>query len=97
MDRAEVREKLATDPTLAELIVCNPGLLSGKPAIFGTRLSVELVLEGLAAGRTAEQLLAHYPTLYPQGIVAAVAYAERLPLDDPLARLLAEYRALRGR
>lgn len=95
MLEAEFQAMLASDPPLEALIVEEPRLLSGKPTLFGTRLSVEWLLEKLAAGRTPEQLLASYPTLYPRGIEAALAYTEKLPAGHPLAQLLAEYRALR--
>lgn len=95
MLEAEFQAKLAAYPSLDELVVEAPSLLCGKPTLFGTRLSVELLLEELAAGRTPEQLLKSYPTLYSRGIEAALAYAEKLPESHPLAQLLAEYRALR--
>ncbi|WP_231848267.1 DUF433 domain-containing protein [Gloeobacter violaceus] len=94
MLREEVSAKLATHPPTAELIVQDPKLLFGKPTVFGTRLSVELLLEGLAGGRTPEQLMRSYPTLYPEGLEAAIAFAEGLPAMHPLAGLLAQYRAL---
>jgi len=40
------------------LIISDPKVMMGKPVIAGTRLTVELILEKLAAGETAEQLLA---------------------------------------
>ena len=43
----------------------------GKPVIVGTRVTVELILEKLAAGETIEQLLEDYPRLTPDGILAA--------------------------
>lgn len=48
----------------------NPKVLGGKPVFKGTRLSVELVLERLAAGDTQEQMLQQYPTLKPEHIRA---------------------------
>jgi len=47
----------------------------GKPTIEGTRLTVELILEELAAGRKAEELLNSYPRLTREGINAALEYA----------------------
>jgi hypothetical protein len=37
------------------LIVSNPDLMMGKPAIAGTRVTVESILERLAAGEAQEQ------------------------------------------
>jgi uncharacterized protein (DUF433 family) len=53
----------------------NPKILGGKPVFKGTRLSVELVLERLAAGETPEQMLEQYPTLRPEHIRAACGFA----------------------
>ena len=47
----------------------------GKPVIAGTRLTVELILEKLAAGETAEQLLDAHPRLSQEAIQAALAFA----------------------
>ena len=49
--------------------------MMGKPVIAGTRITVELILEKLAAGETAEQLLEAHPRLTREGILAALAYA----------------------
>lgn len=56
-------------------IVCDPAVLSGKPVIAGTRLSVELILEKLAAGRTLEELLTAHPNLTAEGVQAALTFA----------------------
>ncbi len=58
-----------------EYIEENPKILGGKPVFKGTRISVELILERLAAGETQEQLLDQYPTLKPDHIRAAFGYA----------------------
>lgn len=95
MLREEVKAKLDTYGDLKELIVKDPELLGGKPTIFGTRLSVEWLLEKLAAGYTRSALLDDYPTLYPEGIDAAITFVETLPPEHPLAQLLQEYYAVR--
>lgn len=56
-------------------IEINPGVMVGKPVIRGTRITVELILEKLAAGRTREQILKSYPRLTPQDITAALEFA----------------------
>ncbi len=60
------------------LIVVDPKIMMGKPVIAGTRLTVELILEELGAGRSFEDLLASYPHLTRQSILAALAYAARI-------------------
>jgi len=57
------------------LIESNPKVMMGKPVIKGTRLTVELILEKLAAGETFEQVLDAYPRLTPQAIYAALRFA----------------------
>ena len=49
--------------------------MMGKPVIAGTRIMVELILEKLAAGETAEQLLEAHPRLTHEAILAALAFA----------------------
>jgi uncharacterized protein (DUF433 family) len=56
-------------------IVCDPGILCGKPTLKGTRLSVEFVLELLAGGWGKEDLRLSYPNLTDERIRAVLAYA----------------------
>ena len=64
------------------LIESNPNVMMGKPVIKGTRLTVELILEKLAAGETFEQLLDAYPRLTPQAIYAALHFAAQAIKSD---------------
>ena len=66
----------------ANLITADPQIMMGKPVIAGTRLTVELILEKLAAGETVEQLLAAHPRLTREGIQAALAYAAQTLRSD---------------
>jgi uncharacterized protein (DUF433 family) len=59
------------------LIVSDPAVMMGKPVIAGTRITVECILEKLAAGETVEQLLDSHPRLTPEGIRAALDFAAR--------------------
>jgi uncharacterized protein (DUF433 family) len=58
-------------------IESNPAVMMGKPVIAGTRITVELVLEKLAAGETMDGLLAAHPRLTREGIRAALEFAAR--------------------
>jgi len=62
---------------LDELIQVEPTIMMGKPVIKGTRITVELILEKLAAGETVEQILAAHPRLTNDSIRAALAFAAR--------------------
>lgn len=57
------------------IIESNPEILMGKPVITGTRISVELILEKLAAGESIEQLLEAHPNLSREGVLAALDFA----------------------
>jgi uncharacterized protein (DUF433 family) len=54
------------------LVVSNPGVMMGKPVIAGTRITVESILEKLAAGETVEQV---HPRLHEDAVRAALAFA----------------------
>ena len=58
-----------------EMVVSDPSIMMGKPVIAGTRITVELILEKLAAGETVEQVLAAHPRLNEDAIRAALAFA----------------------
>ena len=63
---------------LSERIVVDPEVLVGKPVIRGTRLAVEFILELLAAGQSENELLADYPGLTREDILACISYASYL-------------------
>lgn len=52
-------------------IVSDPAVMLGKPVVAGTRITVELILEKLAAGETVAQILSAHPRLTEEGIQAA--------------------------
>ena len=58
-----------------ERIVCTPGVVSGKPRIKGTRVTVGVVLGQLAAGHTIEEVLRDYPYIQREDVLAALQYA----------------------
>lgn len=70
---------MATDvpgsaPLWIERIVKNPQILSGKPIVKGTRLSVEFVTDLIAGNRTTEDITRSYPFITPEDIEACVQY-----------------------
>ena len=58
-----------------KIIVSDPAVMMGKPVIAGTRITVEMILEKLAAGETVEQMLESHPRLTREGIQGALAFA----------------------
>lgn len=74
------------------LVQSNPQIMMGKPVIAGARITVELILEKLAAGETIEQLLDAHPRLTRQAILAALAFAAKALRADviyPMAEAVA--------
>ncbi len=59
-------------------ISVDPSICHGKACIKGTRIMVSVILDNLADGLTAEQIVANYPGLTPEAIRAAIAYAAEL-------------------
>lgn len=53
----------------------DPQVCHGKPCIRGTRIMVSVILDNLAEGLTAEEIVRDYPPLTPEDIRAALAYA----------------------
>lgn len=58
-----------------QLIQSDPKVMMGKPVVAGTRITVELILEKLAAGETVEQILEAHPRLTKEGVLAALQFA----------------------
>jgi uncharacterized protein (DUF433 family) len=58
---------------LLERIEINPEVMLGKPVIRGTRITVEILLEKIAAGCSFEEILDDYPRLASEDVRAAVA------------------------
>jgi uncharacterized protein (DUF433 family) len=59
---------------LLERITIDPEICGGKPCIKGTRIWVSLVLDLLAGGMPEAELLAEYPGLVHEDVLAAIAY-----------------------
>ena len=72
-DRNCVKEEAAKYRKMdfEDYIDIRPGVRSGKPCFKGTRITVYDVLEYLEGGMTEVELLADFPTLTPQHILAA--------------------------
>lgn len=56
-------------------ITIEPGKRSGQPCIRGMRISVQDVLEYLAGGMTAEEVLEDFPELTAEDLGACLAFA----------------------
>jgi uncharacterized protein (DUF433 family) len=60
--------------SLLDRISVDPHVCFGKACIKGTRIWVSLILDFLASGETAEEILEAYPQLTAEDIRAAIAY-----------------------
>lgn len=58
-----------------ERIAVDPARMGGLPTIRDTRVTVGMVLGQLAAGRTTDEVLADYPYLERNDVLAALEYA----------------------
>lgn len=74
------RQHLSSDPQ-----VCH-----GQLCARGTRVFVTCILDSLAEGSSREEILRSYPTLKPEHIDAAMAYAAELAHEESLLPLRAE-------
>lgn len=62
-------------PASPARISVDPGVMMGKPCITGTRITVELILRKLGAGRSFAELLEAYPKLTEEDLKAALVFA----------------------
>jgi uncharacterized protein (DUF433 family) len=73
---------MASSAELLQRITVRPEQCGGRPCVRGLRVRVVDVLELLAAGESAEQIVADLPYLEPADIAACLLYAARR-LDHP--------------
>jgi uncharacterized protein (DUF433 family) len=59
---------------LLDRISIDPAVCGGRACVRGTRIWVSLILDFLASGMTEEELLAEYPQLRHEDVLAAIAY-----------------------
>ena len=77
-------------------IVIDPNILSGKPCIRGTRISVEFLLELFASGASKEDILRAYPQLESEDIQQALAYAISSIRNETICHRCAANRGFRS-
>jgi uncharacterized protein (DUF433 family) len=63
---------------MLERITLHPDICNGRPVVLGTRITVQTVLEFLAAGDSIEDVLDEYPDLTRDDVQACLEYASRL-------------------
>jgi uncharacterized protein (DUF433 family) len=65
-----------------QYITTDPQICHGRACIKGTRVMVSVILDNLAAGQRPAEILASYPSLPPESIQAAIAYAAELAREQ---------------
>ncbi len=61
-----------------QLIESKPDVCNGKPVLKGTRITVQSVLELLAAGDSIDEVLQAYPSITKEHVLASVEMAARI-------------------
>jgi len=69
------------DEKLLERIVLDPAVMTGKPVIKGTRLTVDFILNLFAHGATTQEILDEYQGLTPDDIRACFLFATKTMRD----------------
>ena len=78
------------DDQLLERIVVDPKVMTGKPVIRGTRLTVDFILTLLAHGSTVAEILEEYQGLSAEDVRACLLFATRSLADTAFMPLAAE-------
>ena len=63
-------------------IIRDRGICGGEPVFKGTRVTLRTVLASLAAGDSIEEILADFPSLKPDDVQAAIAFAAASAEED---------------
>ncbi|MBI4622043.1 MAG: 1,4-alpha-glucan branching protein GlgB [Verrucomicrobia bacterium] len=64
------------------MITSDPAIKLGRPVVAGTRVTVDEVLDQLAAGATIAEIIESHPGLEVEGIMSALAFAADAVRDD---------------
>lgn len=72
-----------------EFLSSDPQICGGELCAKGTRIPVTVILDGLGEGSTREAILVSYPSLAPEHIQAALAYAAELAHEERLVPIRA--------
>lgn len=70
-------------------VIADPEIHHGEPCIAGTRIPVRMIVGSLADGLGVDQIVAEYPQLSPEDILAALAYAAEVLHQESLLPLTA--------
>jgi len=63
---------------MKDRITLDPAICNGRPVVKGTRITVQTVMEFLAAGDSVADVLEEYPSLTREDVLACMEWASRL-------------------
>jgi uncharacterized protein (DUF433 family) len=66
-----------TDEKLLARVSMNPSIMTGKPVIHGTRLTVEFILNLLAHGQSTQEIINEYKGLTLEDVQACMLFASK--------------------
>ena len=82
MARRNKNGKLGNSKETAARIIRDLKICGGEPVFRGTRVTLRTVLASLAEGDSPEEILAEFPSLKPEDIRAAIAFAAASAEED---------------
>lgn len=88
-DNEDVNDSDGAEMPQLTRITRDPAVMGGKPCIRGMRVTIEIVVGLVAAGRTRDDILREYPYLDAEDIAEALSYAAwraeevEVPLRQP--------------
>jgi uncharacterized protein (DUF433 family) len=85
-----IEDDQMTDEQLLERVVLDSRIMTGKPVIRGTRLTVDYILNLLAHGSTTSEILEEYEGLTKEDVQACLLFATRSLGDTAFMPLAAE-------
>ncbi len=72
-----------------DFLTSDPNICGGELCATGTRIPVTVILDNLAEGSTKDDILGSYPSLKPEHVDAALAYAAELAHEERLVPIRA--------
>ncbi len=82
------KERVIIEHMALDRVTVDPAQMGGLPCIRGLRVTVSMLLGQLAAGRTPDDIVADYPYLEREDVIAALEYAAAIvnEREVPIAR-----------
>ena len=60
---------------MEDRVVIDPAICNGRPVVRGTRITAQTILEFLAAGDSIDDVLAEYPALTRDDVLACLRFS----------------------